>query len=164
MGDETWYDGSPYIMDIKPYNEDYFNCDLADIKPEEQEEHNYWTILLAEHKSLTKDYSKLTLLNRMYKEVEYNVSNKRILLLFEVKLLIELNMIDNTEAIKLLKMCKSTDTDNLYLATVILMKYTKNRIETEGPANIAENIRSKKYNNCSAIYLDNVVELFNLTT
>ena len=44
------------------------------------------------------------------------------------------------------------------------MKYTKNRIETEGPANIAENIRSKKYNNCSAIYLDNVVELFNLTT
>ena len=124
MGDETWYDGNPYIMDIPPYDEDYFKCNLADIKPEEQEEqeeHNYWTILLAEHKSLTKDYSKLTLLNRMYKEVEYNVSNKRILLLFEVKLLIELNMIDNT-------------------------------------------IRSKKYNNCSAIYLDNVVELFNLTT
>ena len=164
MGNETWYDGR-MITAIDPYNEDYFKFNLADLEPEEQEEHKYWAILHAEHaKMSTESYPvSRTLKNMCLKLGPLDVGSKRSLILFEVKLLTFMSLMTDNEAVNILKMAKSSDNDNIYLAQIALKEFTKKRIHQFGNASVDENNRSKVYNDSANVCYEHLSQMINLT-
>lgn len=165
MGNEHWYDEQPYITGVDPYDEDYFKFNLADLEPEEQEEHKFWDLLHKEHTGMSKESFPVlrSLRNMNLQRGVLPVASKRNLILFEVKLLTFMSLMEEGDAVNILKMAKSSDEDNIYLAHIALKEFTKKRIHQFGNASVNEEHRSKVYNDSANVCYEHLSQMINLT-
>jgi hypothetical protein len=166
MGNSVWYNGEPHpVMGIDPYDEDYFKFNLADLEPEEQEEHKFWDLLHTEHTGMSEQSYPVsrTLKNMRLQMGTLPLTAKRNLILFEVKLLTFMSLMEEGDAVNILKMAKSSDEDNIYLAHIALKEFTKKRIHRFGNASVNEQHRSKIYNDSANVCYEHLSEMINLT-
>lgn len=144
MGNSDWY-GKTHVMGVDPYDDPTYL--KADMSEEEQEEGKYWDDLKKEHLALSSNAFPVSrALNNMPTAIPLNTSHKRLLMLFECKLLTFMDILDERDAVNMLKMAKSSDEDNIYVAYVALSKYTERRHHQYGHAYVNPKFRSKIYN------------------
>jgi hypothetical protein len=132
------------------------------LSEEDKTEHKYWADLWYDHKNMSHDYVPQRTLDNMNR-VSFPLGDKRKLVLFEVKLLIAMEAIELDEGIRILKMCKSQDEENMYLVYVILKQFSESRWHQYGRAAVNEKHRSQIYNDLAKIYMLDLSKLLNLT-
>lgn len=158
MGNETWYDGDTYP-------ESYLKYNLADMSPEDQEEYKYWDFLHTEHMNLSQESFpvKRSLQNMRIQFGILDVPAKRNLMLFEVKLLTFIGVMEEKDAVNILKMCKSEDADNIGIAQLALKTFTDKRTQMFGDASRKEKYRNKIYTDSANVCYEHMSQLINLS-
>lgn len=133
-----------------------------EVTEEFKKEHEYWSKIWHDHKNMSQNYVPQRTLNMMNR-ICFSLGDKRKLVLFEVKLLIAMERLELHEGVRILKMCKSDDEENMYLVRVILKQYTEARWHQYGRSKVNEKYRSKIYNDLADNYMLDLSKLLNLT-